>query len=430
MRKCFFIILLLAFVGCGPGTKPSQPLPAAPPSLYPIDFPLEMKWEWRGQGLINKTPVADSTHIYVTTVAGYCYAINPVDGKLAWMFKAMKSIPTPPLLAKDRLIFFSSDDEYYELKPATGEIIYKDLSFGKPTSPGTLDGDFLYFVVTETQLRCSSTTTHKLVWKYDAGGKIAGEPAVKQDHIYFGALDGTVYCLRSTDGSLVWKCPVGGEVYGRPAVSKELVVVGTTSNQVVAIHRAKGTVAWCMRTDADVIAPTTVFMNKKRHERIFAAGFDNYVYCFNTNGNMIYRTAIPARMYDELLVDEHMMIIAPFSIHVTALNPVDGSSLSQLDLTSESRATPLLAGGRLYMVMYDAETSEGILQAFATKPPPPPQTQPAAQTQPKPQTQPATQSQPAAQKPAASVASPPPVAPSMKPPTAAGSTPQSQPNKH
>jgi len=407
-RSCLPLLLVLSLCGCVSTNKVNQ-VPAAAPSPFPIDFPLMQKWEWRGTGMIVGKPVADDERVYLTTQAGYCYAINRTDGKLVWMFKTVKSVPTWPILSGDRVIVFSIDDEYYELSASTGEVLSKDEKFGRPSAPGTLSGESLYFAAGDTQLRCYSIRDHKLQWKFAAEGRIASDPAVADGRVYFGALDGYVYCLRAEDGSVSWKCQVGGEVRARPALSKRLVVTGSTNNYIVAIDRSKGVVRWRIRAEADIVSPPTV-LTVKGQERILSAGFDNFLYCLKSNGNWVHRTTIPARMYGEILVWEKMTIIASFSAHVVALDPITGNELGYLDLPSESRATPLLTGRTLYASMYDAETGETVLQAFVTQPPPPPQTQPAAQTQPETQTQPVTnpasQTQPGpTAKPTASVTS-------------------------
>lgn len=396
MRRTLLACCLAVLAGCISCGEPAKP-PVAAPSPYPIDFPLVQKWSWRGAGRIIGRPVADATRIYVTTEPGYCYGVNRADGTLAWVFKAVKPVPTPPLLAGDRLIFYSTDNEYYELNPATGETLYKEEKFGKPATPGALADDLLLYATADGQVRCYSTRTHKVQWKFAAGGKIVDRVVVADRHVYFGGLDGVVYCLRMDDGSKVWKCAVGGEIRGHPAVSRRLVIAGSTSNHLYAIDRTKGTLVWQVRMEADIIAAPAV-MDIRGNERILVAGFDNYLYCLKTNGFWVHRTSIPARMYDELVGDEHMLIVASFATRMIAMDPKDGTSLGQFDLPSESRATPLLSNRTLYAVMFDSETGEGILAALVNQPPPPPQTQPAGQTQPATgaQTQPAAaQSQPA-----------------------------------
>lgn len=397
VRRALLLSSILLLAGCGIFGKPKPTVP--PPSPYPIDFPLILKWQWRSQGSIVGRVVSDGERLYVTTSKGYCYAVDPKIGAAVWMFKALHGFPTHPLLAADKLIIFSAEDEYYELKPGTGEVLYSQMKFGSPSGEGVLAGDLLYFASGQTQLRCYSIKDHKHVWKFAAEGRIGSDPAIAGEKLFVGDLSGNLYCLATADGHQLWKFSDAGEIHGRPAVLRDILVFGSTDNFIYAVNRAKGTLAWRIRTEADVVAPAAVAVHDGS-ERVFIGGFDDFLYCLKTNGHWVYRTTIPARMYGDFLIFDHMIVVASFSNRMVALDPKDGRSIGQIDLGSESRATPLIADRTLFTVTYDSETEEGIMSAWITQPPPPPQTQPA------PQSQPASQSQPLAKPPAGAQSQP------------------------
>lgn len=173
--------------------------------------------------------------------------------------------------------------------------------------------------------------TGKIVWQRDLQTensiKLSGGICAGLNKLFIGSENGLVYALNAETGEQDWQSDVGGEVLARPTTESSMVLVNTSEGALIALDEANGRELWSINTEVPNLtlrgdsSPATV-----------AGG----VFWGTANGRLA--GAIAARGQ---LIWQQPVGIPKGSTEIDRLVDVDSS--------------PLVLGGRLYIVGYNGQ---------------------------------------------------------------------------
>jgi eukaryotic-like serine/threonine-protein kinase len=159
------------------------------------DFRGTVKWRYQAKRAITASPIVDHGVVYVTSVDGYCYALDAKSGWVIWRFRMDKGSISSPIKVENNIYFGSADGNLYCLEAGNG----------------------------------------REIWRFRAEHQIAGSPAVYKDAIYIGSVDGNLYAVDISNGRLRWKFKTGKAIIGSPLIFNDIVYIGSTDYLVYAL---------------------------------------------------------------------------------------------------------------------------------------------------------------------------------------------------
>lgn len=163
--------------------------------LICTDFTGVIKWRFQAKRAITASPIVAQGVVYVTSVDGFCYALDAKSGWVIWRFRMDKGSMSSPLKVDKQLLFGSADGNLYCLECASG----------------------------------------KEMWRNKTDNQIPGSPAVYKDSIYIGSVDGNLHCIDIQNGRLRWKFKTGKAITGSPIIFNDILYIGSTDYIVYAL---------------------------------------------------------------------------------------------------------------------------------------------------------------------------------------------------
>jgi len=202
---------------------------------------------------------AASRLLYVGTEGGKLHAID-ANGKGVWTFDTGGRIRARPSVI-DGFVYVSSDAGYlWALDKRTGVQRWKaDVDAGSlpripTTEPKTRwdrygssvvsDGEHLYFASRDKRLYALDRSSGQELWHMDAGDIMTATPVVYRDLVIFAAYDGAIRAVSKRDGADVWKYDAKLPVAGDLAVSDGRVFAGSRTYDLIALAADSGKELW------------------------------------------------------------------------------------------------------------------------------------------------------------------------------------------
>lgn len=316
-----------------------------------------IKWTFQtGNSIFSTAAIGRTGIIYVTSLDGYLYALNP-NGSLLFKFKAGAGIEEAgPGIAPDGSIVFGADDHnIYDVDPYNGSLRWKfattGIIFSSPAfeadgtviigsyfvNPGVADSgpydghvyainlstgkqkwafqaasavgssaaigpDGTIYVGSDDDYMYALNSNGTLKWKYNTGGIVESSPDLYNGTLYFGSKNFNFYALNAQTGALKWSFPTGSDVVSSPAMSLDgsTIYFGSWDHNVYALNAATGTEDWAFPTgdlgDASPVVGTD--------GTIFYASNDGHVYAINPSGSQKWALGTNPIIYTSVSVDK------------------------------------------------------------------------------------------------------------------------------
>jgi eukaryotic-like serine/threonine-protein kinase len=159
------------------------------------DFRGTVKWRFQAKRAITASPLVEHGVVFVTSIDGYCYALDAKSGWIIWRFRMEKGSISSPIKLENNIYFGSADGNLYCLESGNG----------------------------------------REVWRFRTDHQIAGTPAVYKDAVYVGSVDGYLYAVDISNGRLRWKFKTGKPIIGSPTIFNDIVYIGSTDFMVYAL---------------------------------------------------------------------------------------------------------------------------------------------------------------------------------------------------
>ncbi len=167
-------------------------------------------------GPVVSSPVFGEGTIYVSTITGRIFALNPPDKKIKWHLNMGSPVVSTPLIHNQILVV------------ATYDSWVKGTSFvGK---------NFLFGIDKENG---------KEIWKFEIPGDVFSSPCLIDDKMVIaGSISNAVYALQGNSGDLIWKFKTGGQVWSSPSYNgKNNIFIGSDDGFLYCLDK-DGKLLW------------------------------------------------------------------------------------------------------------------------------------------------------------------------------------------
>lgn len=340
----------------GDGYDWDQPLYSAPIIAYGMVFAMDSrgyitahdvtdirKIKWKNKSLVEKGKpeilggglAAEDNRIYATSGRGNLVALDATNGKEVWRQSIGIPLRAAPKASNNKVYVVSVDNQLFafnatdgtqlwshrginenagflaEISPAvSAEVVIAPYSSGEIHALDTMSGQDLW---TDSLLKPNHVSA-------SAGfAGIGGTPIIKDDVVYAVGTSGSVAAFDMMSGRTLWEQTMSS--LNAPWIADDFMYVLTNRNELVAIFRADGRIKWIKQL------PNFRHAKKKKDP---------------------YSWLGPVMAGGQLIVAEpqgSMLIISP----------KDGKDIKKLEIPENITVTPIVAGGRMYILTKDAK---------------------------------------------------------------------------
>jgi hypothetical protein len=243
---------------------------------------------------------------------------NWVDDRRVWQVP-LKGADFEPLLYNGRVYWQDGNGLFHCYEVIEGKRIWeRELDYAL-VSPAAASESSLVLAGSGPIMECLSTEDGRSLWKIDMESRVRNSPEIIGDTIVYCTADGHVGELSLKDGSRIWDVDLGPSLIASPATDGEGIYLGTNEGRYMRLGFSSGQVTWQHEIDAPIKGGAAIFGNmvvfvSLNHtayfvdkndgttrsefetrgmlstrpiacsDRIFIAGEDKYLYCFQVTG--------------------------------------------------------------------------------------------------------------------------------------------------
>jgi outer membrane protein assembly factor BamB/orotate phosphoribosyltransferase len=329
---------------------------------FPITRPSGFREIWRFKSpnpsffhvIPKSAPAIDDEHVYFGSDSGIFWALDQVDGSMAWKQKIWrstkgKSIFSSPLLYKGTVYFGAYDGVLYALDAKTGTErwkLYEADWIG--ASPTIAPRHNLIFIGLEYGLfrrqggiAAVDATTGEIRWSYDIPELVHCSPAYDEqsDTVIIGSNGSGVYIFEAANGALRHHLLIESEVKDCFVFDphSNLVAFGAFDGKLYAVDKKSGTVLYTFQTEGPLYSTPVIFK-----DNIYIASNDKRIYCldvktgekkwqFETGGRILCRPRI---------IDDHLYIGSNDG-YLYELDPIAGT-MTDFFFAKERITSPII----------------------------------------------------------------------------------------
>jgi outer membrane protein assembly factor BamB len=332
------------------------------------------KWAIDLDGPIQSSPLLALNTLYVSSLDGHVYALDPTNSKRHWAFPTKGQFVASPVLAGDTIYVGGTDHHVYALDVATGRKRW-GYDTGSPVFATAAVAQGVVCVGGNGQIYGLDAGKGTPRWTQLAGSFFQSRAATDGQTFYLGGWDNTVYALDAATGAPKWKVKLGqsfenSPAIASPAVSGSKVYVCTNDGSLHCLDAQTGTSLWTtpapLRADqfgysSPVVAGLTIFLA--------GLGANGDVYALDAvTGKILWRKPTGQPIYDsspKLAPDGKSLAIMALRGRVSVLDTQTGERLWSYELgPGNIFSTPEYDGKVVYTVTManDVQALNGPLQ--------------------------------------------------------------------
>jgi outer membrane protein assembly factor BamB len=200
---------------------------------------------------------AEGGQLFVATGYGTLVALNTGSGKPNWTQKLNVPVRSSPTVANGKIYVVNTDSELFALSAQDGKELWRGR--GLPGSASILSnvspavsGDTVVVSYTSGEIAALNANTGEPRWTDSVTGGIGGgslstvgdaaRPVIDGGVVYAGSRGGRIVATNLKSGERVWSRDLN--VAQTPWVAGDAVFVVDTGNRVYALNRKSGKVRW------------------------------------------------------------------------------------------------------------------------------------------------------------------------------------------
>lgn len=270
--------------------------------LYAVNPNGTEKWRLYIHGGGSSPAIGADGTIYVGDYAPLFYAVNP-SGTVKWTYDMGGYTWPTPTIGQDGRIYVGSmgaPSTFCALNPdGTAEWTYSIMDHFHESPSIGLDGT--------THIRAADgylyaiTSTGSLRWRYFIGvqgGVYRAKTSVSGEDgtIYTGGIDGNLYAL-TPDSTLKWTFPTRGWIVSAPAIGEDgTIYFGSLDSTFYALN-PNGTLKWSFPATGSISSSAAIDSNGTIYFGTW--GYDTTtarVYVLNPDGSLVWSYGMPGRV--------------------------------------------------------------------------------------------------------------------------------------
>ncbi len=302
-------------------------------------------------------PVDRKEAVYITTNNNNLISYNPFTGVKYWEVFFKGSCQGVPALYKKKLYLTTNAGYFYAIDILKGEItVEKDLQKTSILSVA-VDNDRVYMGSQTDSFYCYDLNGSKQ-WSYDPGAQCKSSPQVANGRVYFGAGD-KIHAVDASNGAAVWTSPSAGgaDILSSPRVSNGLVYYGGQDKKIYAINESNGALKWEYMTGDKIASSPMVYGGM-----CIIGSTDFGVYCIDTTspsappaGELRWEYPTIDRVSSSATVHEasNTVLIGGYDFNLYAIDHVSGILKWKYPAGSLIKSSPVVYGNYVYFTAVD-----------------------------------------------------------------------------
>ncbi len=316
------------------------------------------------------SPVFDGNEIYVATMNGRIFALNPFQKQKRSHLISYSPFVSSPVVHNGILIAATYDTWFNDtsfmgknfilgIDTKNGSRLWHHEVTGDIFSSPCLVGDGTKVVVgcRNNYIYMFDVKCGDLVWEFKTGGEVWSSPSYNGRHIFVGSDDGLLYSL-DLDGRLLWKTKLNGKIrssspclsfYGKESEYCS-VFIGTSNGGIFCLNGSSGKIKWNKNIEKPVTAsPASI------RDKVFFAASDQKIYCLQTeDGSMIWDYKTDDKIWSSPVISEYDDVLFTGSLdsHVYGIDINTGKqtwkfpTMNMIDSSAAIASNMLFLGSR------------------------------------------------------------------------------------
>lgn len=328
-------------------------------------------------GPIISSPLFAQGTIYVSTMTGRIFALNPSEKQIKWHLNVGSPIISSPLLHNGILVAATYDSWIKDTSFAGKNFLLGiDTDGGKQlwryevpgdvfSSPCLVDDMMIVVGSINNVVYTLEGQSGNIRWKFETGGEIWSSPSYNGNEIFIGSDDGFIYCL-DMDGKLLWKTKLNGMIRSSsPCLSfdedqRPSVFIGTYNGGMFCLNQFNGMIRWSKQITKPVMAsPATI------KDKVFFAASDKKLYCFHMkDGSKIWDFETGDKIWSSPSISEYdgIMFLGSLDSHIYGIDINTGRQTWKFPTMNMVDSSAAIASSMIFVGSRD-----GLLYVFGSE---------------------------------------------------------------
>ena len=327
-------------------------------------------------GPVVSSPVFEERAIYVSTITGRIFALNPSEKEIKWHLNVGSPVVSTPLLHNEILVVATYDswikgtsfvgkNFLFGIDRKDSKQIWKfEIPGDVFSSPCLADGKVIIVGSISNAVFALQGKSGDLVWKFETGGQVWSSASYNGNEIFIGSDDGFLYCL-DQDGKLLWKTKLNGKIRSSsPCLSFDeespSVFIGTYSGGIFCLSQSTGKIRWSKQINQPVMASPGIIKDKA-----FFAASDNKIYCFQKNdGTKVWDFETGDKIWSSPSISEYdnVLFFGSLDAHIYGIDIDTGRQTWKFPTMSMIDSSAAIANNMLFVASRD-----GLLYVFGSE---------------------------------------------------------------
>lgn len=328
-------------------------------------------------GPIISSPLFAQGTIYVSTMTGRIFALNPSEKQIKWHLNVDSPIVSSPLLHNGILVAATYDSWIKDTSFAGKNFLLGiDTDGGKQlwryevpgdvfSSPCLVDDMMIVVGSINNVVYTLEGQSGNIRWKFETGGEIWSSPSYNGNEIFIGSDDGFIYCL-DMDGKLLWKTKLNGMIRSSsPCLSfdedqRPSVFIGTYNGGMFCLNQFTGMIRWSKQITKPVMAsPATI------KDKVFFAASDKKLYCFHMkDGSKIWDFETGDKIWSSPSISEYdgIVFLGSLDSHIYGIDINTGRQTWKFPTMNMVDSSAAIASSMIFVGSRD-----GLLYVFGSE---------------------------------------------------------------
>jgi outer membrane protein assembly factor BamB len=251
--------------------------------------PFTIKWRFKGNKLLEYSPVLAGGSLYAVNNNGRAFAIKTRTGKARWKREIAALNASAPAYS-DHILYISNLEpgQVQALGAASGKRLWLRRLPGRTESSPVVVGNKVIAGCECGTLYAFDKNTGKTLWETELGGEIKAAPAVSNGIVYIGTYGGDMNAVNAKDGSIKWSTGSQGSSFGRAgrfyataAIGFGRVYAGSLDGRMYSFEKETGDLAWSQSTAGYVYAGVVVADTPATQPTVYFGSYDGTFYALD-----------------------------------------------------------------------------------------------------------------------------------------------------
>jgi outer membrane protein assembly factor BamB len=328
-------------------------------------------------GPIISSPLFAQGTIYVSTITGRIFALNPSEKQIKWHLNVGSPIVSSPLLHNGILVAATYSSWIKDTSFAGKNFLFGiDTEYGKQiwgyevpgdvfSSPCLVDDMMIVVGSINNAVYTLEGDSGNIRWKFETGGEVWSSPSYNGNEIFIGSDDGFLYCL-DMDGKLLWKTKLNGKIRSSsPCLSfdedqRPSVFIGTYNGGMFCLNQSTGMIRWSKQITKPVMAsPATI------KDKVFFAASDKKLYCFQMkDGSRIWDFETGDKIWSSPSISEYdgIIFLGSLDSHIYGIDINTGRQTWKFPTMNMVDSSAAIASSMMFVGSRD-----GLLYVFGSE---------------------------------------------------------------